>query len=180
MPFALPESISTPRLRLRRPGFADAGLIFDAYTRDAEVCRYMVWTPHTSPEETGGFIRHCIDAWDAGRARPYVLALPGDEHTPIGMLEARRRSHALDIGYVLARRHWGRGLMPEAVDAVARAALAQAGIFRIQASCDVDNLPSQRTLEKAGFVREGRLERYTVHPNIDPAPRPCFMYARVR
>lgn len=64
--------------------------------------------------------------------------------------------------------------------AVPDAALAGCGFFRVQASCDVDNIASQRALEKSGFVREGRLERLTVHPNISPEPRPCFMYARCR
>lgn len=32
-------------------------------------------------------------------------------------------------------------------------------------------------VETSGFVREGRLERYSIHPNVSPEPRPCFMYA---
>jgi RimJ/RimL family protein N-acetyltransferase len=51
---------------------------------------------------------------------------------------------------------------------------------RVQATCDVENTGSWRALEKAGFVREGRLERYTIHPNTDPEPRACYMYARCR
>lgn len=69
--------------------------------------------------------------------------------------------------------------MSEAVAALADTALER-GFFRVQASCDVENRPSQRTLEKAGFVREGRLERYIVHPNISAEPRGCFMYAKCR
>ena len=96
------------------------------------------------------------------------------------MIEARPQGTTVDIGYVLAQAHWGQGLMPEAIAAVATAALAVPAFFRVQATCDVENRPSQRALEKAGFLREGRLERFTVHPNISPEPRACYMYARCR
>ena len=96
------------------------------------------------------------------------------------MLEVRFMGHIIDIGYVLARRHWGNGLMPEAVNALAQSALALPQVFRIQATCDIENFASARTLEKAGFVREARLDRYTVHPNISVEPRACYMYARCK
>jgi ribosomal-protein-alanine N-acetyltransferase len=98
----------------------------------------------------------------------------------IGMLEARVGAHITDIGYVLARAHWGKGLMTEAVRALTDAALGSPEICRVQASCDVDNRASARVLEKSGFSCEGRLERYTIHPNIAAEPRPCFLYARCR
>ena len=96
------------------------------------------------------------------------------------MLEARPAGHQVDLGYVLAPAYWGRGYMPEAVRALAERALGEGGFFRVQAFCDVENIPSQRTLEKAGFVREGRHERFIIHPNRSDEPRPCFMYARCR
>jgi len=109
--------------------------------------------------------------------RPWLFA---PSQRAIGMLEARRNSHVVDIGYVLARAHWGHGLMTEAVRALADTALGNPEVFRVQATCDVDNRASARVLEKSGFSCEGRLQRHTVHPNIDREPRPCFLYARCR
>jgi [ribosomal protein S5]-alanine N-acetyltransferase len=54
------------------------------------------------------------------------------------------------------------------------------GFDQDQATCDVENLASQRALEKSGFNREGRLERYNIHPNVAAEPRACFMYAKCR
>lgn len=98
----------------------------------------------------------------------------------IGMIEARMQDTSIEIGYVLARSHWRNGFMPEAIQALTDEALNLTAIFRVDAACDTENTPSQRALEKAGFNREGRLERYTVHPNISPEPRDCFMYAKCR
>ena len=176
----LPDRLETPRLTLREPTATDARTLFEAYTQDREVARFMIWRPHADLSETEAFIENCIQDWADGLRRPYVLAFREDEARAVGMLEARQLGHAVDIGYVLARRHWGRGLMPEAVAALAATALADPRVFRIQATCDADNLASARTLEKAGFLREGRLDRFTLHPNIGAEPRPCHMYARCR
>jgi RimJ/RimL family protein N-acetyltransferase len=173
----LPRRIQTQRLILREPRASDAAGLFAAYTQDAEVARYMIWRPHSALAETESFIAECIRAWGTGIRLPFVLAFPKNEQAPIGMLEARVQLHTLDIGYVLARCHWGSGLMPEAITALTRTAVAVPSFFRVQATCDVENRASARTLEKAGFTREARLERYMIHPNISPEPRACFMYA---
>lgn len=175
----MPPRLETARLVLRQPCATDAAEIFRAYTQDPLVCRFMVWKPHASEAETQAFIASCIAAWEEGVRMPYVVAERGPSSPAIGMLEARMQGFTVDLGYVLARSHWGKGYMPEAVSALAAAALEE-GRFRVQAFCDVENRPSQRTLEKAGFAREGRLERYMVHPNVSAEPRPCFMYARCR
>lgn len=87
-------------------------MLFDAYTQDIEVARYMVWRPHTALAETEAFIAQCIQDWAAGHRQPYVVALREDVHHAVGMLEARTPSHVVDIGYVLARSLWGRGSCP--------------------------------------------------------------------
>ena len=174
----LPDCLQTERLVLREPRAADARVLFETYTQDPEVAHFTTWKPHAHFFQTETFISDCIHAWSLGVRLPYVLALHGSEATPIGMIEARLSGHMVDLGYVLARRYWGQGLMPEAVCHFVDSVLATPTFFRVQATCDVDNRASARTLEKAGFVREARLERFTIHPNMSPEPRPCFLYAR--
>lgn len=175
----LPEQIETKRLLLRRPRADDARAIFESYAQDPLVCKYMIWSAHRDLAETQDFIALCMQAWESGSRRPYVLAT-ADTGDAVGMLESRIQATSVDLGYVLARALWGRGLMPEAIDAAAAAALACPQFYRVQATCDATNAASARALEKAGFAREGCLERYTVHPNLSREPRSCFMYARVR
>jgi [ribosomal protein S5]-alanine N-acetyltransferase len=179
MLYFLPEEINTPRLKMRSPVITDTSTVFHSYAQDPLVCRFMIWTPHTSESDTRQFISSCIEAWQVGARLPYILT-ERDSDVAVGMIEARRQGTTVDIGYVLARSHWGKGLMPEAIQSLTSVALSNADIFRVQATCDTENFPSQRALEKSGFNREGRLERYTVHPNISPEPRTCFMYAKCR
>jgi RimJ/RimL family protein N-acetyltransferase len=64
-----------------------------------------------------------------------------------------------EVGYGVRPDRRGRGYASEAVAAVARWALAEGGMQRIQLTVVTDNLPSLRVAEKAGFQREGTLRR---------------------
>jgi [ribosomal protein S5]-alanine N-acetyltransferase len=176
----LPEHLRTQRLILRKPRESDGSTLFQRYTQDINVARYTVWQPHSSLAQTEAFIEECIQEWHAGVAQAYIMAFSDDADSAIGMIEARPKSHIVDIGYVLGASHWGKGLMTEAIRALTATVLVDPRFFRVQATCDVENRASARALEKSDFVREGRLERHTVHPNISPEPRPCFLYARCR
>src|SRR6185295_1407540 len=134
----LPESIETARLRLRQPLVTDAETIFASYATDQAVCRYMIWRPHESVAVTRRFVEECIASWQTGDHQPYIV-VEISSNTLLGMLDARIQGQKVDIGYVLARAHWSKGFMTEAVDALTKLALAQAAIYRVQATCDVEN-----------------------------------------
>jgi [ribosomal protein S5]-alanine N-acetyltransferase len=175
----LPDRFATARLVLRPIARGDALVIFAAYAQDPEVVRYLVWRPHRTLAETEAYIARCLAA-PATRSRTYAVTGSADGRL-IGAFELRRPDpHRLDCGYVLARPHWGRGLMSEALSEVACWAMRQDDIWRIGAVCDVDNPASARVMEKAGFDREGVLRRWLVHPNLSPEPRDCYSYALVR
>ena len=100
-----------------------------------------------------------VEDWKPGSRLPYVIA-ELQHNAAIGMLEARMQGTTVDIGSVLARAHWGKGLMPEAIQALTGVALQNSSVFRVQATCDTENIQSQRALEMSGFSREGRLLPY--------------------
>lgn len=179
MSISLPALIHTERLTLRMPSEADAQRLFDAYTQDHDVTRYLVWRPHLEVSETEAFISYCISEWANGR-RPYVITRRESDNLPIGMLEARNLQGTVDIGYVLQRSCWGSGFMTEAMTHIGDLALSIPECFRVQATCHVENQASARVLEKSGFVKKGRLERHTIFPNLEPEPQASLMYARCR
>jgi ribosomal-protein-alanine N-acetyltransferase len=174
-----PDTFRTARLILRPIARDDRDSIFDTYAQDAEVSRYLTWRPHRRRSDTADYIAGCV-ATPATDARIYVLTRPQDG-TVMGAFELRRPvPHRLEFGYVLARAWWGQGLMTEALTEVVQWSLRQPRIFRTASFCDVANVGSARVMEKAGFIREGLLRRFMIHPNISEKPRDCFLYARVR
>ena len=158
---------------------ADAEAVFAAYARDAEVAKYMTWRPHESVEETRDYVQRCISLWKDGSAYAWIITRKEDGRL-IGMIESRIRNFSMDVGYVLARAHWGQGYMPEAARAVVDWGLSQDAIFRVWASCDVDNSALARVMEKIGMRREGILRRWVIHPNISEEPRDAYCYSIVK
>ena len=97
-----------------------------------------------------------------------------------GCIAARKDENGVQLGYLLARSHWGMGLMTEAISAVVRWAFSDPSVFRVWAVCDLENRPSARVLEKTGFEREGVLKKWSLHPNVSDVPRDCYCYAQTR
>ena len=171
-----PERIETERLVLRLPVPADAEAIFSSYAQDGEVTRYMIWSPHKNIEETRRFVVGCIAEWEGVARFPYVITIK-ESGALVGMIEIRLENFRADVGYLLAREHWGKGLMSEALSTIVEWALRQESIYRVWALCDADNAASARVLEKAGMQREGLLRRRMIHPNLSREPRDCYSYA---
>jgi RimJ/RimL family protein N-acetyltransferase len=67
--------------------------------------------------------------------------------------------------------------MPEAIAAMVKITFEPPAVYRMEATCDVENKASARALEKSGFFREALLRRYTIHPNISSEPRDSLLYA---
>ncbi|BBK32443.1 RimJ/RimL family protein N-acetyltransferase [Stella humosa] len=178
---AFPEEIRTDRLVLRRPGEADAEAIFAGYGRDPEVSRYLTWRPHRSIDDTRAYIAWLAQNWAAGTHRTYVIDAPARMCAGGIDLRIADEGRSVVFGYVLRRDLWGLGLMTEALSACVELALAQPGVWRAWAYCDIDNPASGRVMEKAGMTFEGILRCWSLHPNVDPVvPRDCRVYAKVR
>lgn len=171
--------IETPRLVLRVPRAEDAAQIFETYASDAEVTRYLTWRPAENLSQTEEAMGHLIALAESGSAYSLVITRKGDGRV-MGMVSARPEGYRVNLGYVLGRAFWGRGYMTEAVAAVVGWALAQPGVYRVWAVCDVDNPASARVMEKVGMQREGVLRRWGLHPNVSDEPRDCICYALVR
>ncbi len=117
--------------------------------------------------------------WESGAEFYWAVTLrPSDR--AIGGISCRPRGHSADFGYVLDQRYWRQGLATEAAQAVVRWLFTLDTIYRVWATCDVNNLASARVLEKAGLSREGVLRCWAIRPNISNEPRDTFVYAQVR
>lgn len=93
------------------------------------------------------------------------------------MIDIRPQDCRVELGFVLAQAHWGKGLMSEAISIIALTSLGKPAIYRVQATCDAENTASARAMEKAGLRYEGVLRRYIVHPNVSLEPRDSLLYA---
>src|SRR5688500_12965779 len=110
-----PESVwETSRLRARAAAPADAPSLYEHYTRDPQVARYMSWRPHRDVSETRAFLESGEASWASGSSFPWTLWLK-DDGALAGVIEAHVTPPAVKLGYALSRRLWRQGLMSEAL-----------------------------------------------------------------
>lgn len=68
-------------------------------------------------------------------------------------------SVAYNIGISLVPEHRGKGYGGEAQKLLAAYLFATYPIMRVEASTDIENIPEQKALEKAGFRRDGVMRK---------------------
>ena len=108
----------------------------------------------------------------------FAIAVDGEAVGGIGLsLRSDVERVSAELGYWLARAHWGRGIMSAAVRAFTLDRMDAHGLTRVFALPYARNMASARVLEKAGFVCEGRLRRAVVK---DGEIQDQLMYAFVR
>lgn len=178
METSLPEILETGRLVLRRARRYDAPAIFE-YASDPEVTRLMDWRTHTVLSEATDFIETSDGRWTHGTDFTWLITIKPDG-VPAGAISSSPEGHRATIGYILSRGYWRKGYATEAARRVMECLFEDNTVWRVWATCDVENFASARVLEKVGMTREGKLRRFAVRPNIGPQPRDAFIYARVR
>lgn len=172
-----PDTIETPRLRLRRPRLDDAQPIFSRYASDPDVTTYVGWPRHQSVDDTRGFLSFADAEWQRWPAGPYLIERRDDGLLLGSTGLSFETPYRAMTGYVLARDAWGHGYATESLRAMVDVA-TQCRVKRLYALCHTEHAPSYRVLEKCGFAREGVWRRHSEFPNLAPGqPSDVFCYA---
>jgi 8-oxo-dGTP diphosphatase len=137
--------IETARLVLRPPEDADAETI-EAYVSDPDVALRTANIPHPYPK---GGAREWMRA--AGEIK-FVIARREDGVLVGAIGLTPRGDGTAELGYWIAKPHWGRGYATEAAKAVIAHGFARMGLRAIEAGAQPDNAASIRVQEKAGLA----------------------------
>jgi ribosomal-protein-alanine N-acetyltransferase len=170
--------LRTPRLLLRRLRWEDAPDIL-AYARDPEITPFVFWEPHRTLDDTREYLQRTLQGYADGLSPCWGIQHLGDG-VIIGSCAFHEVSamHARgEIGYALARKYWGQGLMTEAVRAMLDYGFNTLHLNRIEARCDIENTGSWRVMEKVGMKLEGVLRQNII---LHGRARDARMYAILR
>lgn len=163
----------TDRLTLRPFRETDARAMFENWTSDERVARYCRWYPHQSLQETEAYLNQCLND-----AFCWAITLSGTDE-PIGCVSVVGIDSAgtPELGYVLSRRCWGRGIMTEAVQAVIEE-LFQCGYEKLCARHSVANPASGRVMVKCGmrYVGTSTIQKKFGSEELEPVN--CYEIAR--
>lgn len=154
------RTIETERLILRRYRVEDAEDMFRNWASDPEATRFMPWPMHTDVNMTKETLTEWVSYYEDGGTYNWGITIKGDDHVigNIAVVSKDEKKCTYEIGYILSRAHWGKGIVPEALSAVIRYLFdGEEDLNRIFATHDVRNEKSGRVMQKAGMHFEGVL-----------------------
>jgi RimJ/RimL family protein N-acetyltransferase len=128
------------------------------YANDRLVARYLLLLPHPyTMENARWWIRHTLRAAREREAFAFGIAL-GTTDEIVGMMTLDRirwDDRNAELGYWVARRHWGKGVATGAIRLILDFAFRTLRLKRVWADVLAPNIASARVLMRAGFTPEG-------------------------
>ena len=160
--------IETPRLILRSWKESDLADLYEYASVDG-VGERAGWCHHKSKDESkmilDMFLRDkktfALELKENGR----VIGSLGLEEMRPDPVEGERFGR--EIGYVLSREYWGRGLMPEAVQAVIDYCFGVLHLDYLTCGHFINNKQSRRVIEKTGFTYLGESNFETRYDTVE-------------
>ncbi|XP_016464107.1 uncharacterized protein LOC107787103 [Nicotiana tabacum] len=123
---------------------------FMEWATDEKVSHFCIWDTYTSKDQVLDYIKN------SAIPHPWLKvicirnkAIGAISMTPNSGFDSCRA----ELGYVLAYKYWGKGIVTRAVKMVATTIFSEwSNLERIEALVDIDNKGLQRVLEKVGFL----------------------------
>jgi len=150
--------LETDRLILRKMRLEDAQDMFE-YASDPEVSRFTLWDYHKTIEDSLAFLSCVLKGYEEHQIENWGIVYKenGKFIGTCGYFFWDIEHARAEVQYALSRAYWGKGLMPEALNAVIAFGFTTMNLNRIEAKCIVDNAASERVMQKASMHFEGIL-----------------------
>nr|GEZ07118.1 acyl-CoA N-acyltransferases (NAT) superfamily protein [Tanacetum cinerariifolium] len=139
---------SSDSLTLRPVKFSDAHDYLKCACDD-QVTKFLYMETMTTEDEALALTKHLM----TDPCMAHVNICMNDRS--VGFVSTfNHKGHKAEIGYCLARKYWGQGIMTQALKMSVNMVLKDfPEIVRLEAFADVENIGSQRVFEKAGFKK---------------------------
>lgn len=134
---------------------------FMEWLTDEKVSKFCSWDTYPSREAAMEYLIEQVIP------HPWYRAICIKDK-PVGSISISpfhgNNSCRAELGYVLASKYWGKGIVTKAVKMAALNIFVEwPNLERLEALVDVDNIGSQKVMEKSGFIKEGVLRKFWIH-----------------
>jgi [ribosomal protein S5]-alanine N-acetyltransferase len=160
MTFSAPICLESKHLLVRPVAESDLADLLSV-NGDDEVTRFLPYESWRSVDDGQAWLARMRKMEDAGTGVQLVI-IDRASGRAIGsclLFRLEPASARAELGYVLGRQSWGRGLMHEALAALISHAFGTLGLRRLEAEVNPQNAASCRLLERLGFRNEGLLRQ---------------------
>jgi ribosomal-protein-alanine N-acetyltransferase len=127
------------------------------YASDKETVKFMSWPRHRNLKDTEKFIEMTCELYEEACHYDWAVWYKKD-HKVIGTMGLHNRDRELDsveIGYIIAKDYWGRGLVTEGAGRLIKFVFQDMNIKIVRATCHPENMGSERVMQKLGMTFKG-------------------------
>jgi RimJ/RimL family protein N-acetyltransferase len=158
------RTLVTNRLVIRRMSIDDAGFMLTLLNEPSWL-RFIGDRGVRTIEEAKSYIQNGPVQMYASHGYGFCIVESKESACPMGICGLAKRNYLAspDIGFAFLPQHWGHGYAYESTIAVLNYAMNELGLKRLLATTRIDNVASQRVLEKLGF----RFDQLIRHPDGD-------------
>lgn len=122
--------------------------------------QWLPWVPHIQqPADSATFIRHAIEKFARGEGLTTAIEYQGEVVGVIGYNQIDHELGKVTIGYWLAERWQGHGIITRACQALIHHAFEEMGMEKVEISAALENEASRAVCERLGMTQEGITRR---------------------
>ena len=156
--------LETNRIILRPLSINDANDIFERWTSDDRVSKYVRWCTHSSVNDTKGWLE--MEENNILNDNIYQWGFVLKENGYLfgcGGINFNETENVFELGYNIMHKYWGQGYTTEAAKAILDFGINALNQKEFIAWHAIENPASGAVLRKCGFVYEGN----EVHTKFD-------------
>lgn len=172
-------TLETKRLILRPFNINDASDMYNGWTSDEEVTKYVTWNTHKNIAETINLLNIWITQYSKEERINFAITLK-DNNELIGGIDVVGYLDGIPVlGYCISRKHWNKGYASEATQEVINF-LFSLGHNEIIIDAMIENISSNKVIQKCNGVfintykdfnksknKEVEINRYKVYKKSD-------------
>ena len=154
--FAAFPTLESERCILREITMDDVDALYDIRSDDL-VSKYLGDPPMRHRDQAVASVEATMQSFQSGDGSLKWGVAMHDNNRLIGTVSVwhiRKQHYRAELGYMLARDYWGKGIIPEVCTTVLDYAFGTMNLHSMDANIDPRNDASRRVLEKLGFVQE--------------------------
>ena len=154
--FANMPILETERFTLRKMSLDDTDDMFE-YSSNAEVTKYLSWSPHKEKQYTFEYLTYLQDRYKTGDFYDWAIICKdtGKMIGTCGFTCFDFPNDSAEIGYVINPDYQGKGIATEVSGRVIRFGFENLSLERIECKFMTENQASLRVMEKNGMIFEG-------------------------
>lgn len=152
--------IENKRFILRKFTKNDINDLYE-YASDSEVTNFLSWDTYKNIDIAVDYIENVLLRYSKNEIAPWGIEWKENSKMigSIDFVQYDKKNFSAEIGYVLNRKYWNKGIMTEALKEIIKFGFDEMNLMRIETRLNAMNIASERVMQKNGLTYEGTLRK---------------------